>query len=1195
MSQAHADDLTRHRIGSALDETLFVEAGAGSGKTRALVDRVLALVLDGAEPIGHVAAITFTEKAAAELRDRIRLGLEAAADRASTAPDPERLARCERALDDLDAAAIGTLHSFARRILTEHPVEAGLPPRIDVLDEVASTVAFDDRWASCLDDLLGDPDLARPILLLTAAGVRLTALREIALSFNQSWDLVADRAPTSAAPLPDWEPRLAGLLDGFDAVLAERGRCREGDDHLLRLLDQVGEWVSLVQAAPDESARLGLLKVDGGRPKASPNGKGNKRNWESDCDLPAMRSRLRELLDDCEDLANEVALAALTRVAVALRGFTLAAAAERRRDGQLEFHDLLVMARQMLRDPDHGPTVRAALRDRYRRLLIDEFQDTDPIQVELALLVASPDPDAGAQPWEAIEPEPGRLFFVGDPKQSIYRFRRADIGVFLAAQARFAPPGSPAALSLRTNHRSGESLVAWTNRTFGALIAPDDDVPPATGPDRPAAPPPEASKRTQPPFTPSIAVRGDAPMGPPVTVVGREAHDDKPGADELREREAVEVAATVRRALVDGWTVDRSRDWEQPDWQPARAGDVTILVPTRLSLPFLEDALDDVGIAYRVESASLVYASRLVRDLFLTLRSIDDPTDELCTVAALRSALFGCGDDDLARYRDLGGRFDHSAPRPPQPPTPDESGAQPPPDVRDGGVPDDDPVAQGLDYLRRMHRRRRWLTPSEMVDQVVRDRRVMELADGSGRTRDQWQRLRFVVDQARAWTDATHGSLRQYLDWVRHQSAPGSRVAEAVLPETDDDAVRIMTVHAAKGLQFPVTIVAGLSTMPNGGWASAQVVWPAEGPCILNVGRKVTSRAYQEWRPLDEQMSYDERVRLLYVACTRARDHLVVSLHRRARVRPVTSLARATNAEVLVEALGDELASLPDGVVDDGPAFDQLAMALPTHHEPPPPPPFAEWEAERTAALSAASRPRSVAATALTDEGRPDAEADPGLHKRPGDLDLPPWRRGRYGTAVGRAVHGVLQLVDLTSGEGVDEAVAAQAAAEGVVGSEDHLRSLVQAALDSPAVREASRSPHWRELYVAVPTGDGRTLEGYVDLLYRRHDGLVVVDYKTGPENPDDDVSAALAGYRLQGASYALAVADATGEPVVDVVFVFVTPHGPAEHHIGDLDAAVAEARAALATDAFTVADTALPALPGTTLRSWGATSSGRT
>jgi hypothetical protein len=202
-----------------------------------------------------------------------------------------------------------------------------------------------------------------------------------------------------------------------------------------------------------------------------------------------------------------------------------------------------------------------------------------------------------------------------------------------------------------------------------------------------------------------------------------------------------------------------------------------------------------------------------------------------------------------------------------------------------------------------------------------------------------------------------------------------------------------------------------------------------------------------------------------------------------------------------------------------------------------------------------------LAATALTDDGRPDALDDPGLHKRPRDLDLPPWQKGRYGTAIGRAVHGVLQTIDLASGGGIAEAVAAQAAAEGVSGYEAHIRRLVEAALRSPSVVAAAAAPHWREVYVGVPVGDDRTLEGYVDLLYRRPGGLVVVDYKTGPPGVDADLGPLVERYRMQGASYALAIADATREPVLDMVFVFLTPEGAVERSIPDLAEAVTEAR----------------------------------
>ena len=215
-----------------------------------------------------------------------------------------------------------------------------------------------------------------------------------------------------------------------------------------------------------------------------------------------------------------------------------------------------------------------------------------------------------------------------------------------------------------------------------------------------------------------------------------------------------------------------------------------------------------------------------------------------------------------------------------------------------------------------------------------------------------------------------------------------------------------------------------------------------------------------------------------------------------------------------------------------------------------------------------------MAASALTDEGEPDSEGepDPGLQKRPQDLDLPPWLKGRYGTAVGRAVHGVLQTIDLPDGAGLEEALAAQCEAEAVPDRLNEVRELVLQALGSPSVVEAASSPHWREIYSCTPH-EGRLLEGYIDLLYRGADGLVVVDYKTAATSDPEVLDQRVEGYRLQGASYALTVASSTAEPVVRVTFLFLTPNGAVERHLSDLDATVDDVRRLLRAGEEVMAD----------------------
>jgi ATP-dependent exoDNAse (exonuclease V) beta subunit len=462
-----------------------------------------------------------------------------------------------------------------------------------------------------------------------------------------------------------------------------------------------------------------------------------------------------------------------------------------------------------------------------------------------------------------------------------------------------------------------------------------------------------------------------------------------------------------------------------------------------------------------------------------------------------------------------------------------------------------------LAYIRLLHERRRWMSPSELLTRIAVDRRAFELGFAQGRARDVWRRLRFVIDQARAWSDATAGNLRQYLQWVEQQTAEGARVAEAILPETDDEAVRIMTIHGAKGLEFPIVILSGMSTEPRAAGAAAQVVFPPSGGVGYRIGKGVTTQEYADWRPIDEQMGYEERIRLLYVACTRAKDHLVVSLRR--KPRPSTSVAKPTNAELL--------SPLCDGLPDVGGVLAAPLPLAPPLSVPPLGLSFAAWAAERA---SLVRRPATIAATALSSDGTPVGEdsPDPGLLKRPRDLDLPPWQKGRYGTAVGRAVHGVLQTVPLAGagdevGLGViDAAVAAQCEAEAIPSRAAEVRSLVGFALRAPCVLDAARSPHWREVYACTPLGGGRLLEGYVDLLYRGPDGLVVVDYKTAATSDSLDLDGRMEGYRLQGAAYALAVGAATGESVTRVVFLFLTPAGAIERDLATLPAAMDEVRA---------------------------------
>jgi ATP-dependent exoDNAse (exonuclease V) beta subunit len=504
-------------------------------------------------------------------------------------------------------------------------------------------------------------------------------------------------------------------------------------------------------------------------------------------------------------------------------------------------------------------------------------------------------------------------------------------------------------------------------------------------------------------------------------------------------------------------------------------------------------------------------------------RAVEDPTDSLAVVAALRTAAFGCGDDDLYLWRQTHrGRWDHQLPPP-------------------SSAPEGDIVGQGLSWLGRLHRERLWLAPSQILDRIVRERRLMEVAFVHPRPRDLWRRLRFVIDQCRAWEEAGGTTLRECLAWVRLQSAEGARVIETVLPETDDDAVRILTIHGAKGLEFPITVLSGMTTQLSRRWGGVQVLFPPGARWAVHLKKDLETAEFADQRPIEEQMDWHERLRLLYVAATRARDHLIVSVHRKVGVAANSTAAGLFFASGWDPALVEELGPaqpLEEVGVPALPVAEVVSSGLPS---------FEEWERERSAAFLSASRPVAVSATRLAEEAARALQLETlaGVQKDPRDIDLPPWQKGRYGSAIGRAVHAVLQTVDLSTGSGLVDASAAQAAAEGVLGSEGVIEAFCRSALASDIVKEAARLPDWREVYVGIPYGDG-VLEGYIDLLYRSPDGLVVVDYKTDRWRGEADLQGKVERYRVQLEAYGRAVREAAGENVARLVLLFLSTVGSA-------------------------------------------------
>ena len=1117
-----SDFKAREDITGSLDETLFVEASAGTGKTSSLVGRIVNLVASGRTSLDRIAAITFTEAAAAELRDRIRQDLEKAAEDSSRSEEERDRAR--KGISDLDQAAIRTLHSFAALLLHERPLEARLPPAFETTDEIAAGIRFNEAWSQWLDCALSENSTVAPLLAVALPfGIRLSQLKDIAKAFHENYiDLEQVEFGSGQTDGPSVQRLSQILITGLEELADQCENPGSGDKLYEYIVAKSKEAnrTSDPQLEPIEAARL-VKRVLPFRP----GNVGSARNWSGSTSPKEIRDSLREL-------EGRIHSEALLPLLDALRKFALDYAERRRAEGWAEFNDLLVWARELLRD---DIDVRDHFRHRFSHLLIDEAQDTDPIQAEIAMFLAetvlqSGTDDSRPNSWERIIPEQGKLFVVGDPKQSIYRFRRADVAQMKQLQQRMELAGGRR-VGLVQNFRSQKTVVDWVNYVFGNWMSQDSAT---SGTD-------EYLQSRYEEMSPRWEGETGSAFAPRVWALGDEESPER--TDAVRRQEAEEIAALINQMVSQGWNTLEKEESEQSGaevYRPIGYSDICILMPRRTGLQALERGLESGEVPYRLESASLIFETQEVRDLLNCLRSIDDPADLVATVAALRSPAFGCSDVDLLTHYEKGGFFDY---------------------MRSQKSAPEGPVSEGLAVLRAFHESRVWESVGTLIDRFLRERMLMEAAIGHPRMREQWRRYRFLVERAWQFAEAGGQSLRSFVGWVEDQISENARVTEVPVPESDEEAVRVMTVHAAKGLEFPVVVLTGINSVRRHRPGTA-LFDRTQSRVEVRIGSgnsQFSTEGFDEMSEWEKRMLDAEYVRLMYVATTRARDHLVLSLRRTEKDGKDTPAGQISARMAGRPDLWESVVLVPPARVGTADASEtgagQDSMSTADHSLEA----RDRWLTEREALLTAMGRPSSASATSLGRVTKEPFLLSLSKDEKEEQESDEPWRRGRGGTQTGRAVHAVLQATDLASGHDIADRAQAQAVAEGVPDRAGDIEDLARTAVSSAIVKRAVASRRlWREVPVAVPAGGG-SLHGFIDLLFEEDDGLVVVDYKTDSVNPDQ-VAEAVHRYRLQGGAYAYAIQALTGKPVKEVVFLYLRPNR--EEVLQDLHQAMDDARA---------------------------------
>jgi ATP-dependent exoDNAse (exonuclease V) beta subunit len=458
-----ADSVARERIAHDLATTLVVEAAAGTGKTTALVSRIVALAGSGTTELRRVVAVTFTEKAAGEMKLRLRAAIEEARQQAKAV---ER-GRLDQALEQLEAARIGTIHSLCGDLLRERPVEAGIDPMFEVAAEAESGALFDAAFERWFQGTLADPpEGVRRLLRRPASGSTSprSLLRTIGLELKERRDFPGmwRRDPF------DRELGISEVLRALDELGAYIGAARDRDDYLARNLSKVRNWVD-EQLRAEEVRPRDFDGLEAGLRSVM-----RWREWNykgSDRKFGPQRGEIIDRRDEVKALLEALVAACDADLAPLLDAELRPLVADyeqlKTRAGKLDFLDLLSKTRDLL---THATGVRQELQRRFSHLLVDEFQDTDPLQAEIVLLLAATDP-AVSDP-SLVKVRPGKLFLVGDPKQSIYSFRRADIGIYEGVKRRLLSQGAEL-LHLSVSFRSDPRIQEAVNAAFAPRMRGD--------------------------------------------------------------------------------------------------------------------------------------------------------------------------------------------------------------------------------------------------------------------------------------------------------------------------------------------------------------------------------------------------------------------------------------------------------------------------------------------------------------------------------------------------------------------------------------------------------------------------------------------------------------------------------------------------------------------------------------------------
>lgn len=1074
------DGAARRRAATDLDTTFLVEAGAGTGKTTILVQRLLSIIRSGRGELDRLAAITFTEKGAAELRARLHFEIDSALTSRVSEQERQYLRDARR---QFDRAQLSTVHAFCATLLRERPIEACVDPNFSVLDEFEAGVLRYEVWRDWIaQEMERSPEALKQALRLGVTLEHLEALRDFLLEHRDGLTFLPAMV----------EDRLEGFSQTFSDTVRRLVTCAHAcTERTDRAYLQIA---ALAELLADERARAAweqLLLTDVPLSVKA----GTKTNWQPTQALDEARRLFGVLADVRAQTRSAWAHNLTVSLVLWLNGYFRAYEQQKRERSCLDFVDLLLLTRDLLK---RDINVRRYFQRRFRFVLVDEFQDTDPLQVEIIFFLA--EQEARAAEWTEAQLQPGKLFLVGDPQQSIYRFRRADLQVYREAREAIVRQGD--LLSLDANFRTRTSAISWINETFTREFA-------AVGGDQPTYRPLQETRMEK--------------TGREVIILPTPLLTEKSSREERRHAEAQTVAAFLTRAVGEGG---------QEIWgdRLIQYRDVAILCRTHQALEAYEDALREEGVPHRVIGGRRYAQRQEIEELRALLRAIESPSDTTALVATLRSSLFGFSDEELALFACEGGQLDYTV-------TPPAFSAQ----------ALTDRFAAAFALLRDLHVRGTQVNASVLLTELYAQTHLLPLfalrAQGNLRVANLLKLIdtaRFLAEQGRS----TLTALNRFLELQEAATLEG----DAAVLEEHESAVRLLTIHQAKGLEFPVVILADAAYTKRRA-SRPGIIERSGGQLQLRVGAHNSACSTLGWEKAEtheqERDAAEER-RLWYVAATRVRDHLVIPV-------PYAVGGKANKMEhwAVPDELWSRLSSPQAEGGAGGEGADVFVYQLPENtcaqsvslatpltllaHVEPQESSFRDyraWENARLTTLDAGGRGEAITTvTALSTADKP-----PGFLV--GAQTMAQRQERLASLRFGRAVHAALRSAQVSS---LTLSPTFHLSAIWTPEEREEITRLVRETLASPILLRARKA---EERFAEAPFSlhlSGRLVEGIVDFAFIENGAWVIVDFKT------DRVSAAEAEtrvplYQSQLCLYALALERLTRRPVTEVTLYFVRP-----------------------------------------------------